>query len=306
MNQIDYHLEQALVQSIVWTCIASLVLACLLGLYAARRISSPLVVMKKKAQRMALGELEVEIQTEGKDELAELGMSLNDLAKQLKRQEEMRVTMTEDIAHELRTPLATLKSHMRAFEDGIWEPTPERIHSCYEEIERLTQLVGELEELTHMESPAFSLDRTTTNVKELVTQCSYLMQAAFIEKKVCLKILVPGSLELELDRARFIQIMFNLLSNALRHTPPGGEVSVYVYDEINSVLLEVRDTGKGIPEEDLPFIFERFYKGDKSRNRSTGGSGLGLTIVQKLVTAHGGRIWAQAGKGARFYMEFFK
>ncbi|WP_336786054.1 sensor histidine kinase [Paenibacillus sp. MMO-177] len=295
---LDYHLEQALIQSIIWTFAGSIVLAVFVGFHIAKRISKPLVDMKKAAEHMTNGQLDMRIAISGNDELAELGLSLNELAAQLHRQERLRVIMTEDIAHELRTPLATLKSHMRAFEDGIWEPTPERIHACYEEIERLTNMVAELEDLTQLDSPAFQLERKQETLKALIQQVVELLSAAYLEKEVKLSFQCDPHIRIFVDHNRMIQILVNLLSNALKFTPANGQVHVEAFEEGRDVLIRIHDTGSGIETEDIPYIFERFYRGDKSRNRRTGGSGLGLSIVKKLVTAHGGQVWADNKDGA--------
>jgi two-component system sensor histidine kinase BaeS len=304
LPQLDYHLEQALIQSTLWTLAGSILLAVFIGFYIAKRISAPLVDMKRVAERMSDGQLEARVKIEGKDELAELGISLNELAEQLQTQEQLRITMTEDIAHELRTPLATLKSHMRALEDGIWEPTPERIHSCYEEIERLTQMVAELEDLTHVESPQFLLERKAEFLDSIIEKGVGLVSAAYHEKKVEISFICKSDMQLYVDHNRMIQILVNILSNALKFTPEHGDVRIEAKEEEQDVLIIVKDTGTGIAQEDLPYIFERFYRGNKSRNRRTGGSGLGLTIVKKLVTAHGGQVWAESdqGKYTTFYI----
>lgn len=301
-SELEYHLEQALIQSIVWTFAGSLIVAIITGIYIAKRISKPLVVMKQAAEQMADGQLNARVAVAGKDELAELGASLNELAEQLQKQELLRTTMTEDIAHELRTPLATLKSHMRAFADGIWEPTPERIHSCYEEIERLTHMVAELEDLTHMESPAFQLERKKEPLNSIIEQAVELVSAAYFEKKIELTFNCAPNIRIYADRSRMMQIFVNLLSNSLKFTPENGKVRIAASEERQNVLISIQDSGSGIMQEDLPYVFERFYRGDKSRNRRTGGSGLGLTIVKSLVASHGGHIWAESGQGASFHI----
>ncbi|RKN81960.1 sensor histidine kinase [Paenibacillus ginsengarvi] len=298
--ELDYHLEQALMQTIVWTCLISIALAIFLGFYVARRISAPLVHMTRVAERMTGGEWSTRVVIRGKDELADLGVSLNTLSGQLQQHEQLRITMTEDIAHELRTPLATLKSHMRALEDGIWEPTPERIHSCYEEIERLTQLVAELEDLTHVESPGFQLAKKEESLSVIIERGVELVAAAYREKNVILRGAVSPNIRAYVDFDRIIQILVNLLSNALKFTPERGEVRVEGSEDGSHVRIQVQDTGTGIPQEDLPYVFERFYRADKSRNRRTGGSGLGLTIVKELVAAHGGDISVESGQGTTF------
>ena len=154
---LNSHIEMALVQSILWTALGALLIAIVVSYLMAKRLTAPLVGMRRVAERMAEGQLEARTEVVGEDEVAELGRTLNWLAEQLQAQESLRKTMSADIAHELRTPLTTLKSHMEAFEDGVWQPTPARIRSCYEEIERLIHLVRDLEHLTHMESPDFTL-----------------------------------------------------------------------------------------------------------------------------------------------------
>lgn len=303
LQSFSSHLEQAVVQSVLWTFTASIILAAFIGVYIAKQISKPLVNMKRVAERMTSGQLQAKVQVKGQDELADLGNSLNKLAEQLHKQEQLRVTMTEDIAHELRTPLATLKSHMRAFMDGIWKPTPERIYSCYEEIERLTGMVAELEELTLMESPEFKLDRMDTDLHATIKTGIELVSAAYLERNVALSFSCQSSIQLYVDRNRMLQILVNLLSNALKFTSPdSGSVQVEVISKENHVLILIKDNGVGLDEADLPYIFERFYRSDKSRNRKTGGSGLGLAIVKKLVEAHGGEVWAESKEGTTVYI----
>jgi len=306
LPQLNYHLEQALIQTILWTCLASIILAVIVGLYVARRISDPLVRMKLVAERMTTGQWNTRVAVSGTDELAELGTSLNKLAEQLQKQEQLRMTMTEDIAHELRTPLATLKSHMRAMEDRVWDPTPERIHACYEEIERLTELVTELEDLTHVESPGFQLVRREEALAAIIAKGVELVAAAYREKKVQIHWSVSPMIRLKVDPHRMIQILVNLMSNALKFTPADGEVRIEAIEEGTYVHIVVQDTGAGIPPDDLPYLFERFYRADKSRNRTTGGSGLGLTIVKQLVAAHGGEVWAESIQGAAFHIRLPK
>ncbi|MDP4097980.1 HAMP domain-containing histidine kinase [Paenibacillus sp. P96] len=301
------HLESALIQSILLTGLFSLLLALIIGVYFAKRISRPLVRMKQAAEWISRGNLDVRVGTEGKDEIAELGASLNQLSEQLQRQQSLRMSMSQDIAHELRTPLTTLKSHMRALEDGIWEPTPDRIHSCLEEVERLIQLVSELEELNVMDSPEFQLSCKEEPLRTIVVKAAGLMEAAFMEKQVQLQYEDVSEIKLLMDVDRMKQILVNLLTNALHHTPAGGTVSIRERREKGAVCLVISDTGPGISAKDLPYIFERFYRGDKSRTRQTGGSGMGLAIVKKLVEAHGGEVWAQSDhEGARFYIRLPK
>lgn len=297
------HLEQAVVQSILWTFVGTLLLAIVLSVSIAKRISSPLLKMKRAAEQMARGDLGVRTHVSGNDELTDLSRSLNYLAEQLHEQEQIRLMMTEDIAHELRTPLTTLKSHLQAIRDGIWDPSPNRISSCYEEVERLTHLVHDLEQLTMLDSPNFTLNRKPVEIRSVIKQSMDIVAASYMEKGVKLELESDEEIICLLDRSRFVQVLVNIFSNALKHTPEGGEVIVHFkVERENQVLITVEDTGMGISPSDLPYIFERLYRADKSRNRKTGGGGIGLAIVKKLVEAHGGQVWAENRQGAAFFI----
>ncbi|MEB3101052.1 sensor histidine kinase [Ferviditalea candida] len=302
------HLEQALLQSMLWTLFGSVILTIMISLYIAKLLSAPLVEMKLTAEQMAKGNLAVRTRIKGNDELAELGKALNELAVQLNRQEQLREAMTQDIAHELRTPLATLKSHIQALLDRIWEPTPSRLQACYDETQRLIALVSDLEQLTALESPYFQLECKPEPLALLIRQSSDIATASFMKKNVRLTVQCPPSIVLSTDRDRFIQILVNLLSNSLKFTPEGGVVEIRAKEDDQAIVIAVHDTGAGIASEDLPYIFERLYRGDKSRNRKSGGSGIGLAIVKKLVEAHGGtvRVESVQGQGTTFYLQFLK
>ncbi|MFB6366048.1 sensor histidine kinase [Paenibacillus elgii] len=291
MVMFNAHLEQALVQSVVWIAAGGIVLAALAGLYAAKRMAAPLMAMKAMAVRMAGGELEARTEVRGNDELADLAQAINELATQLEKQERLRKTMTADVAHELRTPLATLKSHMEAMVDGVWEPTQVRLAACHEEVERLSHLVGDLEQLTQMDSPHFRLRLQTEDLSAIAAQSVETVKAAFAQKKVALRFAASVQPVLvQADRRRIGQILANVLSNAWKYTPSGGRVEVKVEQADSVARVVVTDTGIGISTEELPYVFERFYRTDKSRNRTTGGSGIGLTIARRLTEAHGGHI----------------
>ncbi|MFC0189884.1 sensor histidine kinase [Fictibacillus aquaticus] len=307
-SALVHHFEQALLSSIIWTAAGSLILVAVISYFVAKNLSRPLVQMRKAAEKMAGGELEVRIETIGNDELNDLGTSLNELASQLQKQEEARKTLTADVAHELRTPLATVKSHIEAIEDGIFDPTPERMSGLREEIDRLIYLVQDLEQLTDMESPQFTLKKESVNLGELLLKNAEPLKASFTQKGVLLNLNTQGNTVVEADPKRIAQIMFNLMSNALKYTPSGGRVNAEVFEEIGSVVLAVKDTGIGIKEAELDRIFDRFYRTEKSRNREYGGSGIGLTIAKKLVDAHCGDIWVESkpGYGTAFYVRLYK
>jgi two-component system, OmpR family, sensor histidine kinase BaeS len=219
----------------------------------------------------------------------------------------LRKRLTADVAHELRTPLATLQSHMEAMIDGIWEPDTERLESCHEEILRIGRMVGDLEKLARFESENLVLNREPFDMAELVKRIIINFESDFRNKRV--KIDFHGTEQIvTLDKDKISQVVVNLVSNALKYTCEGGDVKVGIRDIGDMIRLTVQDTGIGISEEDLPCIFERFYRADKSRNRLGGGSGIGLAITKAIVEAHTGtiKVTSRLGEGTEFVLELPK
>ncbi|MDN4526350.1 sensor histidine kinase [Fictibacillus fluitans] len=294
IKPLAIHFERAVIGTILWTVLGVFILVCLISYVVARKLSKPLVQMKWAAEKMAKGDLDVRVKIQGKDELQELGQSLNQLAAQLQKQEIARENMTSDIAHELRTPLSTLKSHMEAIEDGIFEATPERLHSFAEEIDRLILLVHDLEQLTAYEAPNFTLEKQREDLGEVIQQSMSTLREAYVQKGVALSYHEKDSIEMLNDKKRIMQVMINLLTNALKFTPSGGSVDVTMEVKERDAVIAIKDTGIGIAKEERSIVFERFYRTEKSRNRRFGGSGIGLTIAKQLVEAHGGSIWMES------------
>ncbi|MBH0162669.1 sensor histidine kinase [Fictibacillus sp. 26RED30] len=291
IEPLTHHFEKALLSSVLWTSLGAILLVCIISYFVAKNLSRPMVEMRKAAEKMAKGELQVRVKSLGDDELNDLGNSLNQLAAKLQLQENYRKNMTSDIAHELRTPLATIKSHLEAFEDGVFEPTTARIQSLTGEIDRLITIVQDLEYLTAMEAPEFSLNKKPQQLNHILIKSVDAVSGAFVQNGILLRSELNSDIEINMDAKRMSQVFMNLFSNALRYTPRGGEVTVVTHVDGESVLITIRDTGIGIPEEESKHVFERFYRGEKSRNREHGGSGIGLTIVKRIVEAHEGQIW---------------
>lgn len=282
--------------------IASLVMALLLGTVMSARISGPISKTVRAAAGIARGNFAQRIEEKSNTlEISQLTRTVNDLAASLEKQQGLRKMMTADISHELRTPIASLQSSLEAMIDGIWEPTGERLESCHEEILRLNRLVGDLEKLEHAEAENAVLNRTAFDIAELTQRVLHHFETDFYKKGVALDF-VGGPSMITADRDKISQVITNLVSNALKYTPRGGRVGVAVKDAKAAVELTVKDNGNGVSPEDLPNIFERFYRADKSRNRLTGGSGLGLTIAKAIVDAHGGTISvsSEPGRGTVF------
>lgn len=268
----------------------SLVLSFLIGSLMAKRLSTPISRVTTTARMISKGYFDGRItEKSSTKEIAQLTETINNLAETLENQEALRKRLTADVAHELRTPLATLQSYMEAMIDGIWKPDVERLRSCHEEIMRISRMIGDIEKLAKYENDSLILTRTSFDVSELIRHIIRNLENDFAGKGIEIRFL--GEKEIIIaDKDKISQVIINLLSNALKYTQPGGLVQVEVRDAGDATEITVKDNGKGIPPEDLPHIFERFYRADKSRNRLTGGAGIGLTITKAIVDAHKGKI----------------
>lgn len=280
----------------------SLVIALVIGLSMARRLSTPIIKVIDSAQAIEKGNYTSRIINESNtSELKKLSATINNLAQSLENQENLRKRLTADVAHELRTPLSTLQSHMEAMIDGIWEPDKDRLLSCHDEIVRLISLVGDLEKLARYEGENLILNKSVFDVTELIKNLAKNFEKDFMDKGIGIDVSGEKT-EIYADKDKISQVLVNLLSNAFKYTPGDGRVKISVEDDKDATLIIVEDNGFGIPKEDLPFIFERFYRADKSRNRHTGGSGIGLAIARSIIQAHKGAITAHSveGHGSKF------
>lgn len=293
-NDSDLYFINTLNNALIWIGLISLFLSLLLGVLFSKRLSSPIIKVIETAKLIAKGDFKQKSSdTSSTKEIQELIITINNLAESLETHEKLRKQLTIDVAHELRTPMATLQSHMEAMIDGIWQPTADRLKSCHEEIIRVNKMIGDLSLLAKFEGQNLVLNKTDFNVTDLVASVVMNFESEFVNKGV--DICYAGEDEtISADRDKITQVLVNLLSNSLKYTPPDGTVEIIVEGEENTVEITVRDNGQGIPEEDLPHIFERFYRADKSRNRLTGGAGIGLTIVKSIIDAHHGAIRVQS------------
>ncbi|WP_231705863.1 sensor histidine kinase [Effusibacillus lacus] len=271
--------------------------------YISNGISAPLLSIKDAAIRIQKGNLKHRVSIEGNDEeIVEVGTALNHLAESLQEQENLRKHLTADIAHELRTPLAIVQSHIEAIQDGVWEPTPDKLKLCHEQIMRLVHLVSDLEKLADAENPMLKLKPEAVEISHVIHEAAMSVEKLWAHKNIRLDLTGVKPVILVGDPKRLLQVFVNLLNNAFKFTPEPGTIRVAVSEETDWVLTEISDTGIGISSDELPFIFERFYRGEKSRNRKTGGAGLGLAIVKAIVEAHGGQVSVKSEmqKGSTF------
>jgi signal transduction histidine kinase len=264
----------------------------LMAIALARWISVPVERLTAAARRMETGDLAVRVEPSGGAQLEELAHSFNAMAAAIDRNEEVRRRMVSDVAHELRAPLTNLRCELESIQDGLTTATPERISSLHDETMHLSALVDDLQDLSLADAGRLEIDARPANVSAIVKRA-----AAGMESR-CVKIVAEGSEEVMAvaDARRVVQILTNLLSNAIASETERVRITWEVAG--GEVLIRVIDHGIGIPADDLPRIFERFYRVDASRSRATGGAGLGLPIVRQLVLAHGGRVWAESTLGA--------
>ncbi len=296
--------REAMGQALVLATVAALVAAVVASLFVTGRILKPVRQLASASRRLADGHYAERVPTGGNDELDDLAMTFNDMAATLEATERRRRELVGDIAHELRTPIATLEGYLEGLLDGMVQPEPATWARLHDEAGRLRRLVDDLQELSRAEARQIPLAPQSLDTADLVGAAIDRLAVSFADKQLGLTCDVARDLpRVRADPNRAIQVLSNLLTNALRYTPSPGEVHVAVRPISGAVEFSVRDTGVGIAPEDLPRVFERFYRVDKSRSRALGGSGIGLTIARALVEAMGGHIWAESagpGQGATF------
>jgi two-component system sensor histidine kinase BaeS len=305
-NDIMY--SKTLNKILIGVGLASLCCALILGLIMAEGLSRPILKVINIAEMISKGDYSQKIEKKSNiEEIDKLTTTINSLGYSLNEQEKLRQRLTRDVSHELRTPLSTLQSHMEALIDGIWEPTPDRIISCHEEILRLKRLVGDLEKLAQYESENLILNKTKFNIGEVVKNIVLNFEKEFLNKGVSL-IFREKDIISYLDKDKISQVVVNLISNSLKYTSKDGRVEVKILEDEKYIKLSVSDTGIGISQDDLFYVFERFYRADESRNKLTGGAGIGLTISKSIVEAHGGNITVDSiiGKGTNFVVKIPK
>jgi signal transduction histidine kinase len=302
LSESDFSFLYALNAILIGIGALSLLLSLITGRLLAQRIARPIRKTARIAEQIAAGRYDVRFEGRTRTrELHDLVCAINRLASALAKQENLRKQLTADVAHELRTPLATIASHVEAMLEGVWEATPERLKSCHDEILRLCNTVADLERLERAESGNLKLDKSPVELRALAKIACDNFAGRLAAKRLTLET-AGEETTVPADRDRLGGVMANLISNAVKYTPEGGAIRVVTRDCKDAGIFTVEDDGPGVPEAELPFIFERFYRADKSRNRATGGAGIGLAIVKSVVTAHGGAVTAEnrAEGGCRF------
>ena len=286
-------------QAILFSALGAAVIALLLGILLARTISRPVRKLTEATQRIAQGELGLQVEIRSKDELGELGLSFNRMSGDLARSSALRRQMTADIAHDLRTPLSVILGYTEALADDKLQGTPGIYGIMHEEARHLQHLIDDLRTLSLADAGELSLQRQPIAPRELLARVAATHGAKATDKQITVQVQADADLPtIDVDPDRMVQVLNNLMSNALRFTQEGGAITLGAKSDGGMVTLSVRDNGAGIAQADLPNIFARFYRGDKVRNVEEGESGLGLAIAKSLVEAHGGTISIESGLGA--------
>ncbi len=281
--------------------VISALIAFIIALYLAFTLSRPLRDIRAGAEAMGAGDLDTRVQETGDLEIRSVAHALNRFAATLQHEEDVRKASVADLAHELRTPLMGVLGRIEAAQDGVLDDEAANLAAMHDEALRLGRLLDDLAALADAERPGMLLTLQEVDLADVAAGQVSAVAGAFAERGISLDSDLRAA-PVAGDRARLEQIVANLLSNAFRYTDPGGRVSVVVREDAGSGTLEVSDTGVGISPEDLPHVFSRFWRGEKSRSRATGGAGIGLSIVQELVRAHGGQVEVRSvvGEGSVF------
>jgi len=280
------------------------VLALIIMWLLSRRIVGPVEALTTAARAMERGDWSARVRVRSKDEIGDLSHAFNAMAEALARNETVRRQLVSDVAHELRTPLTNLRAQLEAMEDGIVPADPAALRSLHEETLLLARLVEDLQELSLAEAGRLRLDRAAVEPNEVLGAAAAAFRAQAESRRIALHVEASGAPPVWGDRARLAQILRNLISNAVTHTPEGGSVTLDAEATGDMVRFDVRDTGAGIAPEHLEHVFDRFYRADASRARATGGAGLGLAIVKHLVEAHGGAVSVTSESGTGTTVSF--
>ena len=293
---------------LIFVGLFSLFAALALGYVMSRILTKPIAKAVNFAQSISDGDYTLRIvNKDNTKELLQLTDTLNSLADTIEDNELMQKRLTSDVAHELRTPLTTLQSHIEAMLDGIWKPDKQRLEALHSEIVRITKIVGDLESLTRLEEGNINILKEKFDLTNHIKNIVKGLELRLKDKQATIEVMGP-EVYLEADKDKLSQVIINIISNSIKYIGYGGSVKIRLHETDSWINISISDDGIGISDEDLPFIFERFYRSDRSRNRETGGSGIGLTIAKALINAQKGTIVVKSklGMGTEFIIKLPK
>lgn len=310
--ELESNFRRMVLLAALLAALAAAVIGWASGTWLASRLTQPLLALRAAARRFAAGQLDARVELTGGQgrvaaEVAELGHSFNLMAERLEQLEKMRRQLTADVAHELRTPVAAARNLVEAFQDGVLAPDETNLSQLSHELERLGRLIGDLRDLSVAESGQLQLARERLDLREVADAAAGGWRSQFAGAGLAFTVNLPAEpLPVVGDADALGRAVGNLLANALRYTPRGGAVAMSLAREEALAVLKVSDTGQGIPEAELPLIFERFFRGEKARESAAEGTGIGLAIVREVTEAHGGEVLvaSRLGEGTTFTLRF--
>lgn len=303
-NLYDYF-RGNIFRAIIFSALIAVLVTMIFSFILSNRITKPLLKLKNAALEVAQGRYEQNINSKGDDELTELIKAFNTMSNRLAKLEKIRKESASDLAHELRTPLTTIKGYLEAIEDGKLDADPESIREMQEETARMTHLVENLNDFANAQNKVFNLKKEKLNLNKIIKKVIRQQQESISSKDIDLKLEIDAQIYLKADQDSLIQILNNVLENAVKYNQENGFIKIKAKLKKDRVEIEIKDNGQGIKEADLPYIFERFYRADKSRNSENQGSGIGLAVVKELMDAHQGSVEVESSqKGSLFRLIF--
>ncbi|EGW41152.1 ATP-binding protein [Desulfosporosinus sp. OT] len=298
LNPQDVLFQSSVFRSLLVAGSLALLLGMILSYFTSRHLVTPLLSLTRAAERIGQGHLKERVSTRSRDEVGQLANAFNIMADNLERQETLRKQFTADIAHELRTPLTSIKSFIEAFQDNVLPASPENLTSIHEEIDRLVDLSSDLKDLNVAEMGTLTPIFEPVDLNHLLEKVINSLYPLIQEKQLALNWNAPPEpVTISGDGRLLTRLFYNLIHNAYRYSNDSGKLIVRLTSTPDSAVIAIKNTGPGIPEKDLPYIFERFYRADKSRTRETGGTGIGLALVQQITNLHKGTITVHSNVG---------
>ena len=290
LSSIHYYL--------IWASLVALFFAFILSYLLTRKVLKPLSQMSAVTRDIAAGNFMARVDVGSGDEVGQLGVAFNRMADSLEHIEQLRKNMVADVAHELRTPLTNLRGYIEALNDQVIASSPDTLNLLEKETMRLVKLVDNLQQLSRAEAARLYLKREHLIVSDQINDLLPLYLPVIEEKHISFSTKYPDEAAVVYaDRDKFLQAVRNLLDNSVKYTPESGDISICSKRDSNETIISFCNSGPEIPQADLPFIFERFFRTDRSRSRDVGGAGIGLAITKELIEAHGGRVGAQSAEG---------
>jgi signal transduction histidine kinase len=309
-NQLDSDLynyfKTNIYRAIILSALVVIFLIIILSFILSKKITEPLIKVKNAALEVAQGNYQQNIESRGDDELAQLVNAFNLMSKKLLKLEKIRKESTSDLAHELRTPLTTIKGYLEAIEDGKIEVNQESIAEMQEETQRMTTLIEKLNEFADAQNKVFNLKIEKLNLTPIIEKIIKQQQGALSEKNINLDLILEKEHFIKGDQSSLFQIFNNIIENAIKYNKKDGKIEIKAVENRNSLVLYIQDSGVGISQDDLPFVFERFYRADKSRNSKNQGTGIGLAVVKELMEAHQGKIEVESNGSGTIFKLIFK